>query len=147
MVHHQPADLDSVFAALADPTRRAILGRLRDGERSVSELAAPLPMSLVAVSKHLAVLEQAGLIERRLQGRTRWCRLVATPMQEAALWIEGYRRFWREQLDRLARYLEETKDEEESPCPAKPPTPPSPSIRSSRRSPRGSSKPGPGRRS
>jgi len=100
MVNHE-AVLSDTFAALADPTRRAILARLRAGEASVGELAHPFRVSLPAISKHLRVLERAGLLERRRQGRRRRCRLIARPMREAAAWINRYRRFWKQQFDRL----------------------------------------------
>jgi DNA-binding transcriptional ArsR family regulator len=99
--------LDAVFSALADPTRRAIVERLARRDASVSELAAPFSMSLPAISKHLGVLEDAGLVFREKQGRTRYCRLVPGPMREAAGWLELYRGFWEERLDSLARYLGE----------------------------------------
>jgi DNA-binding transcriptional ArsR family regulator len=100
-----PAELDSTFAALSDPTRRAILAKLSEGEQNVSTLAAPLPMSLVAVGKHLAVLEKAGLVQSRKAGRTRICALTPAPLGRAADWIDGYRRFWTARLDALASYL------------------------------------------
>jgi DNA-binding transcriptional ArsR family regulator len=99
--------LDSTFAALSDPTRRAILTKLSEGEQSVSTLAKPLPMSLVAVGKHLAVLEQAGLIVSRKTGRTRICALTPEPLRDAAAWIDHYRAFWSERLDALATFLSE----------------------------------------
>src|SRR5262249_30287474 len=98
--------LDATFAALADPTRRAILARLARGQTSVSELAAPFAMSLPAVSKHLSVLEGAGLLTRERDGRVRRCRLEPRPLQSAADWIASYRRFWEQQFDALARYLD-----------------------------------------
>ena len=111
MVYHSTA-LDSTFAALSHSTRRGILARLaRQGETSVSELAAPYKMSLPAVSKHLRVLEQAGLLARQKDGRVHRCRLRAEPMKDAAAWIERYRRFWETQLDSLARYLEDSANE------------------------------------
>jgi DNA-binding transcriptional ArsR family regulator len=97
--------LDAVFAALADPTRRAILARLRAGEASVTELAEPFAMSLPAVSKHLKVLERAGLITRSRDAQWRPCRLDAGPLKEAADWIEPYRALWTERYDRLDAYL------------------------------------------
>src|SRR5262245_17533082 len=101
-----PADsLSRTFAALADPTRRAILARLALGETSVTELAQPFDMSLPAVSKHLKVLERAGLISRGREAQWRPCRLDAGPLSDAAGWLEDYRRFWEESLDRLAAYL------------------------------------------
>jgi DNA-binding transcriptional ArsR family regulator len=110
MVNFQPATLDRVFAALADPTRRALLERLeREDALSVSDLARPLPISLPAVMKHLDVLEGAGLIARRKQGRTVTCRLTAAPMEDAMGWLVRYQRFWTESLDRLAQLVEEPK--------------------------------------
>jgi len=97
--------LDATFAALADPTRRAILARLATGETTVNELAEPFDMSLPAVSKHLKVLERAGLIERSRHAQWRPCRLQARPMKEVAEWVERYRRLWEERLDRLEDYL------------------------------------------
>src|SRR5208282_4245391 len=93
------ARLDATFAALADPTRRAILARLASGESSVTELARPFAMSLPAVSKHLKVLERAGLIARGRDAQQRPCRLEAVPLKEVAEWVERYRRFWDERLD------------------------------------------------
>ena len=101
-----PDRLDATFAALADPTRRAILARLMSGETSVTELADPFNMSLPAVSKHLKVLESAGLIERSREAQSRPCRLKAKPLKDAAEWLEHYRRFWEESLDRLDNYLQ-----------------------------------------
>ena len=100
-----PDRLDLTFAALADPTRRAILARLALGETSVSELAAPFQMSLPAVSKHLKVLEKAGLVVKRRDAQLRPVRLRAEPLRDVAGWIEQYRRFWDESLDRLNDYL------------------------------------------
>jgi DNA-binding transcriptional ArsR family regulator len=100
--------LDATFGALSDATRRGILARLALGESSVSELAAPYEMSLPAVSKHLRVLEGAGLVVRHKDGRVHRCRLIAEPMKSAAEWIERYRMFWEEQFDALERYLAET---------------------------------------
>ncbi len=99
--------LTATFAALADPTRRAILARLASGETSVNELAEPFEMSLPAVSKHLKVLERAGLIERGREGQRRPCRLATKPLVQAADWVEQQRRCWEESLDRLEDYLEE----------------------------------------
>jgi DNA-binding transcriptional ArsR family regulator len=98
-------NLSQVFAALADPTRRAILARLARGETSVNELAAPFEISLPAVSKHLKVLEKAGLIERTRNAQWRPCRLNATPLKDAADWIGYYRQHWEESFDRLDAYL------------------------------------------
>jgi DNA-binding transcriptional ArsR family regulator len=109
MVKYQSDGLNEIFGALADPTRRAILARLALGETSVGELAEPFEMSLPAVSKHLGVLETAGLVQREKQGRVRRCHLDGRPLEAAAGWIEDYRRFWESQLDSLARYLEETQ--------------------------------------
>lgn len=100
-----PERLSSTLAALADPTRRAILARLAAGETSVTELAKPFRMSLPAVSKHLKVLERAGLIARGRSAQWRPCRLDAAPLREVAAWIAGYRHFWAERLDRLDDYL------------------------------------------
>ena len=102
-----PDRLSATFSALADPTRRAILARLVLGETSVSELAEPFDMSLPAVSKHLKVLEHAGLISRSREAQWRPCRLHAEPLKEVADWIEHYRRFWEQSLDRLEDYLHE----------------------------------------
>jgi DNA-binding transcriptional ArsR family regulator len=98
--------LDRTFAALADPTRRAILARLAAGEASVLELAAPFDISLPAISKHLKVLERAGLIARSRERQWRPARLEAEPLKEVADWAENYRRFWEERYDRLDEYLE-----------------------------------------
>ena len=103
--------LSATFAALADPTRRAILARLSLGETSVGDLAEPFAMSLPAVSKHLKVLERAGLITRGRDAQWRPCRLKADPMKDAALWLEQYQRFWDERLDRLDGYLQHIQKE------------------------------------
>jgi DNA-binding transcriptional ArsR family regulator len=100
-----PDHLSTTFAALADPTRRAILARLALGETSVTELAEPFDMSLPAISKHLKVLERAGLIQRGREAQWRPCRLDAGPLRDAAGWLEHYRRFWEQSLDRLDDYL------------------------------------------
>ena len=111
----QPADaLSDVFGALADPTRRAILARLVSGEASVTELAEPFEMSLPAVSKHLKVLERAGLVARSRAAQWRPCRLQAGPLKDAADWLDHYRRFWEQSLDRLEDYLDELQGEEKS---------------------------------
>jgi len=109
MVNQLPIspDLSTTFAALADPTRRAILARLASGEATVSELAEPFVMSGPAVSKHLKVLEHAGLISRGRQAQWRPCRLKADALKSAADWLEEYRRFWEESFDRLDDYLRE----------------------------------------
>ncbi|MEN3110747.1 ArsR/SmtB family transcription factor [Uliginosibacterium paludis] len=101
----QSDPLSATFSALADPTRRAILARLAQGETTVSELAAPFEMSLPAVTKHLKVLQRAGLVCQGRQAQWRPCRLETAPLQEAAGWIEEYRRFWELRLDRLEDYL------------------------------------------
>jgi DNA-binding transcriptional ArsR family regulator len=100
-------DLSLTFAALADPTRRAILSRLAQGEASVKELARPFRMSAPAVSKHLKVLERSGLISRGRSAQWRPCRIKAEPMKEAVNWLEHYRRFWEESFDRLDAYLQD----------------------------------------
>ncbi len=97
--------LDATFAALADPTRRAILARLARGDASVGELAEPFAMSQPAISKHLKVLERAGLVVRGRDAQTRPCRLAARPLREVAEWAETYRRHWEESFDRLDEYL------------------------------------------
>jgi len=104
--------LSATFAALADPTRRAILARLASGERSVTELAEPFEMSLPAVSKHLRVLERAGLIARGREAQWRPCRLKAAPLKEVAEWAERYRAIWEQRFDRLETYLQELKKKE-----------------------------------
>jgi DNA-binding transcriptional ArsR family regulator len=116
MVNNQQA-LDSTFAALSDATRRGILARLAGGEASVTELAKPYDMSLPAVSKHLRVLESAGLVARSKDGRVHRCRLEAAPMKSAADWIAHYRQFWEAQLDSLQRYLENSTEKEKQPWP------------------------------
>jgi DNA-binding transcriptional ArsR family regulator len=102
--------MSTTFAALADPTRRAILARLASGEASVTELAAPFEMSLPAVSKHLKVLERAGLIARGREAQWRPSRLEAGPLKEVADWVEKYRQFWEERFDRLDDYLKELQN-------------------------------------
>lgn len=99
------AALDATFAALADPTRRAIIARLARGEASVKELAEPFAMTQPAISKHLKVLERAGLVERGRDAQRRPCRLVADPMRAAAAWLGDYRQFWTESYDRLEELL------------------------------------------
>ena len=114
MVHRSPPTdpLSATFAALADPTRRAILARLASGECSVTELAEPFEMSMPAVSKHLRVLERAGLIARRREAQWRPCRIEAGPLREVADWTERYRHIWEERLDRLDTYLQQLKARE-----------------------------------
>jgi DNA-binding transcriptional ArsR family regulator len=107
MVQQQTSSdqLSTTFAALSDPTRRAILARLALGEKSVTELAEPFEMSLPAVSKHLKVLQRAGLIARGREAQWRPCRLDAGPLKDAQRWLEYYRKFWEQSLDRLEKYL------------------------------------------
>ncbi len=112
MVKYNRAPLDETFAALAAPTRRAILSRLASAEASVTQLAEPFDMSLPAMLKHLRVLERAGLIVRSKQGRVSRCRLAAGPLKDAAEWIAFYRQFWERQLDALAQLLAERPEEE-----------------------------------
>ena len=114
MVKCSPRLLDRTFGALADPTRRRILANLAEGERCVTDLAKPHRMSLPAVSKHLRVLEKAGLIRRHRNGRVHRLKLDAAPMKEAQQWIEEYRRFWEESFDRLDDYLKELQSKEKN---------------------------------
>lgn len=113
MVKYSTKTLDRTFGALADPTRRRILAHLASGDRCVTDLAKPYAMSLPAISKHLRVLEKAGLLRRRRHGRVHEMKLVAQPLREAAQWVEEYRKFWEGSLDRLAAYLEKTKEKED----------------------------------
>jgi DNA-binding transcriptional ArsR family regulator len=117
MVKHSEADLDATFAALADGTRRAILARLATGEASVTELAKPFDMSLPAISKHLKVLERAGLIARGRDAQWRPARLDAGPLKEVADWVDHYRKFWEESFDRLDEYLREIQKKEKDNAP------------------------------
>ena len=134
MVKYQDATLDRTFAALSDPTRRAMLARLMEKESlSVSELAQPFAMSLPAIMKHLDVLTDAGLIARTKTGRTVTCQLKAAPMEQAMNWLAHYERYWTEQLDRLAAFLEEDSWQA---------SPASPSSGASKRRRRSSSRPG-----
>lgn len=110
-----PDRLSATFAALADPTRRAILAKLASGERSVNELAEPFEMSLPAVSRHLKVLESAGLIVRGREAQWRPCKLEAAPLKEIANWVERYRKFWEQSFDRLDAYLRELQAKEKKP--------------------------------
>jgi DNA-binding transcriptional ArsR family regulator len=117
MVERSSNLLDRTFAALADPTRRRILAQLAKGEECVTDLAKPHAMSLAAVSKHLIVLEKAGLVKRRREGRVHSLALEARPMREAQAWIDRYRKFWEGNLDQFEKYLEklqtkETKNED-----------------------------------
>jgi DNA-binding transcriptional ArsR family regulator len=107
--------LDATFSALADPTRRAILARLASGEASVNELARPFDVSLPAISKHLKVLERAGLIARSRDAQRRPCRLVPSQLKVVSDWVEQYRRFWEESFDRLDEYLRELQGAEAKP--------------------------------
>lgn len=108
-----PTDqLSNTFAALADPTRRAILKRLSSGETTVSELAAPFHMTLPAVTKHLKVLQRAGLITQSRHAQWRPCRLEAKPLQDVASWVDEYRAFWEQRLDRLEEYLKSLQTNE-----------------------------------
>jgi DNA-binding transcriptional ArsR family regulator len=112
MVKCSPRLLNRTFAALADPTRRRILEHLAHGDRCVTDLARPYSMSLPAVSKHLRVLENAGLVSRRRRGRMHSLKLEAKPMQQAQAWIEEYRKFWEESFDRLDEYLKQLQTKE-----------------------------------
>ena len=109
-----PDRLSTTLSALADPTRRAILARLSEGEASVTELVAPFEISLPAVSKHLKVLERAGLIARAREAQWRPCRLEPGPLRDVASWVEEYRRFWEERFERLDEYLEELKQRQQA---------------------------------
>jgi DNA-binding transcriptional ArsR family regulator len=104
--------ISSTFSALADPTRRAILARLALGETSVTDLAAPFEVSMPAISRHLKVLEKAGLIARGREAQWRPCKLKAEPLKQAADWLDDYRRFWEESFDRLEAYLQEIQAKE-----------------------------------
>jgi DNA-binding transcriptional ArsR family regulator len=112
MVKYSEAALDRTFGALADPTRRAILSRLAKGDVAVLELSAPFDLSLPAISKHLKVLERAGLVERGRDAQRRPCRLRAMPLKDAAAWMERYRIHWEQRLDRLDAYLHELQSKE-----------------------------------
>jgi DNA-binding transcriptional ArsR family regulator len=138
MVNFQSPVLDRTFAALADPTRRALLARLDEqGGVSVSDLARPFPVSLPAIMKHLDVLSDAGLIARKKTGRIVTCQLKAEPMEQAMNWLAKYERYWTEQLDRLAAFVEDDSWQA---------SPASPSSAASKRRPKKSTKPGPSRR-
>ena len=107
-----PKQLDLTFAALSDPTRRAILSRLASGEASVTDLAKPFDMTLPAISKHLKVLQRAGLISQTREAQWRPCRLEAAPLKDASDWIEHYRQYWEESFDHLDEYLREVQSKE-----------------------------------
>lgn len=111
--------ITSTFSALADPTRRAILARLALGETSVTELAEPFEMSMPAISRHLKVLEKAGLISRGREAQWRPCKLKAEPLKQAADWLEQYRQFWEQSFDRLDEYLKTMQEKEKSRGPKK----------------------------
>jgi DNA-binding transcriptional ArsR family regulator len=108
------ASLDTTFGALSDPTRRAILAMLMQGQASITELARPHRMSLPAVMKHVGVLEHAGLVSQKKTGRTRHCRLAARPLKDAEEWLSHYRVFWEKQFDALERFLKEEETKENS---------------------------------
>jgi DNA-binding transcriptional ArsR family regulator len=110
-----PDHLSVTFGALADPTRRAILARLTAGEASVTELSEPFRISLPAISKHLKVLERAGLVSRSRSAQWRPCRLAPEPLKEATEWLDEYRRFWDESLDNLADYLKKLQSKDPAP--------------------------------
>ena len=118
MVVQQPASLDGVFHALADPTRRAMLRSLAAGQRNIGELAAPFRMSLAAASKHVRVLEVAGLIRRRIQGRSHLCRIEPSPLAAADEWLRFYERLWTERLDALDPVLK-AEDPASGPLPTR----------------------------
>jgi DNA-binding transcriptional ArsR family regulator len=104
--HFVPAELDRVFSALADPTRRAILQTLTRHPATINEIARPFPVSLNAVSKHVMVLERAGLLQREIKGREHYCRIQPRPLREANAWLEEYRQFWEPRLDALSIYVD-----------------------------------------
>jgi len=148
MVKYLDQALDQTFAALADPTRRALLARLSNRDSlSVSELAQPFAMSLPAIMKHLDVLSDAGLVAREKTGRVVACRLTATPMRRAMDWLSHYQRFWSESLDRLAAFVEEDQCQASpSPSPPSPPAQVSPSSVASPHRPKKSTRRGPSRK-
>jgi DNA-binding transcriptional ArsR family regulator len=112
MVKYSSNALDQTFGALSDPTRRAILKMLANGERTVTELAEPFRITLPAISKHLRVLENAGLLKQEKEGRLHRCQIIAKPLQEASEWIAHYRAFWEQSFDRLDEYLYELQKKE-----------------------------------
>ncbi len=115
MVEYRSKVLDRTFGALADPTRRQILAQLANGEECVTNLARPHAMSLAAVSKHLIVLEKAGMVKRRREGRVHSLALEAKPMQEAMAWLARYRKFWEANLDQFEKYLDQLQEKEKQP--------------------------------
>jgi DNA-binding transcriptional ArsR family regulator len=115
MVELESPQLDSIFRALGDPTRRIMLRELADGERTVGKLAEPFAMSLAAASKHIRVLENAGLVRRQVRGRTHWCSLEPDPLSAAAELLGEYQRFWSRSLDRLAALIERDNRKKEKP--------------------------------
>jgi DNA-binding transcriptional ArsR family regulator len=110
-----PLEVDEVFHALSHPTRRDMLARLRQSDLTVGQLAEPLPVSLAAASKHVAVLERAGLVQRTVQGRTHVCRLMPGPLASAAAWLDTYETYWNERLDALEQALLEASDDPDDP--------------------------------
>ena len=146
MVKYQDDQLDIVFAALADPTRRGILERLSGGESDVTTLAAPHDMSLPGFMKHLRVLEEAGLVARAKEGRVVSCELSAAPMKNAAAWMSRYEKFWSDKLDSLARYLYQQEELQTWNKPASKPGPRSASAASTPSHRRRSGRRGPTRR-
>ena len=115
MVNYEQQSLNQIFSALSDPTRRAILLRLTAGEATVTEVAEPFAMTLPAISKHLRVLEEAGLLARRKDGRTHYLHLKADTLKDAADWLAHYKRFWEAQIDSLEQFLQETDDDISAP--------------------------------
>ena len=113
MVEYNEAALDATLAAMADPTRRAILARLCEGDARVTEIAAPFDISLNAVSKHVKVLECAGLVRREVRGREHWLSFEGEPLREAGAWIDHYRKFWEGRLDALAKFLRDNRTNKE----------------------------------
>ncbi|QDT96458.1 ArsR/SmtB family transcription factor [Gimesia aquarii] len=114
MVNSRSQQLDETFFALSDPTRRAIIAHLADGDSTVAELSEPFSVSAPAISKHLRVLERAGLLTQERDGRARRCHLMPEPLKEAAEWVEKYQRFWEGKLDQLVKYLEQNQQEKQT---------------------------------
>jgi len=146
MVKYADDELDAVFAALADSTRRGILESLSKGDRAVSELAAPYGMSLPGFMKHLRVLEDAGLVSRTKEGRVVSCALEAQPLKEASVWMSRYEKFWTEKLDSLARYLYQQEELQTWNKPASGKSPSSTSSAATRSRRKKSGGPGPSRK-